>query len=92
MLQIFWILIASAAALAAIAFSSWIPAVVTGVLVVAGAGWVLVSTLSPAVPDRRCPRCGELGLVKIRRGRPGVRCERCGWRDEEMHVAHLDAW
>lgn len=73
---------------------SWdlVPYVVAGILVLGYAVWILVSVLSPARPDRTCPDCGREGLVKIRRGELGVRCECCDFRDEEMHVAYLDEW
>ena len=92
MLQLLWIFMALLAVLLAVAFSTWIPYIVGGVLVAALAFWLLVSTLSPAVPKRTCPKCGGEGLVKIQRGRPGVRCELCDFQDDEMHVAYLDEW
>jgi len=92
MLQLFWIIIALGAIWLAVAFSGWIPYTVGGVLVVGVTAWILASVLSPSSPDRTCPQCGEKGLVKICRGEPGVRCELCGFRDENMHVAYLDDW
>ena len=53
--------------------------------------WILGCTFSPAIPDRRCPRCGQDGLRRLRRGQMlGVRCERCGFVDSEMYRAYLD--
>jgi hypothetical protein len=92
MLQLFWILIVAGVALLAAKFSDWLPQIVGGALVLIGAGWVLTSVLWPSAPDRRCPKCRRRGLVKIRRGEPGVRCELCGFRDETLHVAYLDDW
>ncbi len=87
-----WILfILLGAAIAAWA-SSWLPVAVAGVLVAGFFFWILISTLSPAVPCRICPQCGGEGLVKIRRGVPGVRCEKCDFIDEDLHVAYLDEW
>lgn len=92
-LTLLWLLIAAAVGLLALAFFEWIPAVLVAILVGAGLFWVLGCIFSPAVPDRRCPRCGKEGLVKIRRGEPlGVRCEHCDYRDEERYVAYLDEW
>ncbi|MBI4586880.1 MAG: hypothetical protein HY717_22935 [Planctomycetes bacterium] len=55
--------------------------------------WILGCVFSPARPARRCPRCGEEGLVKLRRGEPvGVRCEKCGYQDKTKYVAYLDEW
>jgi DNA-directed RNA polymerase subunit RPC12/RpoP len=92
MLQLLWIILALGAVWLAVAFSTWIPYTVGGLLVVGVVGWILASVLSPSMPDRTCPGCGEKGLVKICRGKPGVRCERCSFRDENMHVAYLDDW
>lgn len=92
MVQLLWILIAVAAIALAVAFSGWIPYIVGGALAAAFALWILISTLSPAVPDRKCPKCGGEGLVKITKGELGVRCELCGFQDETMHVAYLDEW
>ncbi len=87
-----WILfILLGAAIAAWA-SSWLPVAVAGVLVAGFFFWILISTLSPAIPCRICPQCGGEGLVKIRRGVPGVRCEKCDFIDEDLHVAYLDEW
>ena len=92
MLQLPWFLIAAAAAIVAILFHAWIPYIAVAIFVTAFLAWTLISVLSPAVPDRKCPQCGGNGLVKIRRGEPGVCCELCGFRDEAMHVAYLDDW
>jgi hypothetical protein len=90
--HLLWIVIALGLVYVAVAFSSWIPYIVGGALAGAWAIWVLVSAISPSKPDRRCPRCGKEGLVKIRRGVPGARCEICGYEDEKLHVAYLDDW
>ena len=71
---------------------SWLPVAVAGVFVAGFFFWILISTLSPAIPCRICPQCGGEGLVKIRRGVPGVRCEKCDFIDEDLHVAYLDEW
>jgi len=92
MVAILWLVLIVCGALAAVVLWEWIPALVVVLVVAAATIWVLISTLSPAVPNRECPRCGEQGLVKIRRGEPGVRCERCDFRDETLHVAYLDDW
>ncbi len=87
-----WILfILLGAAIAAWA-GSWLPVAVAGVFVAGFFFWILISTLSPAIPCRICPQCGGEGLVKIRRGVPGVRCEKCDFIDEDLHVAYLDEW
>ncbi len=72
--------------------ASWLPVFVAGVLLAGFFFWILISTLSPAIPSRICPKCGDEGLVKIRRGVPGVRCEECDFIDEDLHVAYLDEW
>ena len=92
MLQLFWIVLALGAALLAAYFRDWLPYLVGGTIVSALALWVIVSTLWPSRPNRKCPKCSREGLVKIRRGRPGVRCELCDFRDEALHVAYLDDW
>ena len=91
-LVIVWLLLALLATALAVTFWAWVPYIVAGGLVLAFAVWILVSVLSPAIPDRTCPGCNKDGLVKIRRGVPGVRCEFCGFVDENMHVAYLDEW
>ena len=70
----------------------WIPSIVGGVILLGFFSWVLISTLSPAIPCRICPKCGQEGLVKLRRGVPGTRCEKCDFVDEDLHVAYLDEW
>ena len=92
LVQVLWILIALGLVYALVAFSGWIPYIVGGILAGAWMLWILISAMSPSKPDRRCPRCGEEGLVKITRGAPGVRCEVCGFEDATMHVAYLDDW
>ena len=92
MLPIVWFLVVALLAYAVYFLWAWIPYIVgVGVALVA-LGWVVVSTLWPSKPDRRCPRCGGEGLVKIERGKPGVRCELCDFRDEDLHVSYLDDW
>jgi hypothetical protein len=52
--------------------------------------WLLVSSLRPAMPDRKCPKCGQESLRLFERGkREGVRCPACGFQDAEMYVAYL---
>lgn len=92
MLSLLWLIIALCAAALAVSFADWLPQFAVGTCVVVWVVWVLASVLSPAVPNRACPRCGQQGLIKIRRGEPGVRCEQCEFRDETMHVAYLDEW
>jgi len=87
-----WLLLALLAVGVAITFWAWVPYIVVGGIVLISVVWILVSVLSPAVPNRSCPSCRRDGLVKIRRGEPGVRCELCGFVDENMHVAYLDEW
>ena len=89
---ILWVVIILLALAVTISSGMWIPAIVGGFLLFAFLAWILISTLSPAVPCRICPGCGEEGLVKIRRGAPGVRCEKCEFVDEDLHVAYLDEW
>ena len=71
--------------------AAWLPYLVGGALALAWLAWTVASTLSPSVkPDRRCPRCREEALEPLRRGSPlGVRCARCGWRDETGHVPNI---
>lgn len=92
LLPLIWIALLVIGILAAVSLWRWIPVAVGAVIVLAALAWVLVSTLSPAVPNRTCPECGEKGLVKMRRGAPGVHCLSCGFRDDSMHVAYLDEW
>lgn len=92
MLPIVWFLIVGLLVYLMFVFSAWLPYIVGGGIAVIVLVWILVSALWPSKPDRRCPRCGGEGLVKIERGKPGVRCELCGFRDETMHVAYLDDW
>lgn len=92
MLQLFWLLLLAGGALVAVYLREWIPYLVGGLVASGLALWVLVSTLWPSRPDRTCPRCSREGLVKLERGKPGVRCELCDYRDENLHVAYLDDW
>ena len=86
-----WVVLVGAGALGAYVFRSWLPPVVAGVLVLVVVAWILGSVFSPAVPDRTCPRCGEDGLVRLRKGQMlGVRCVRCDFVDTEMYRAYLD--
>ena len=79
MLALLWLIIALGAAALAVSFADWLPQIAVGACVVVWGVWVLTSVLSPAVPNRECPRCGQQGLLKIRRGEPGVRCHRQLW-------------
>ena len=92
MVQVLWLLIAAAGLALLVVFSGWIQYMVGGLLLASGALWILISVLSPARPDRKCPKCRKEGLVKIRRGESGVRCEICGFMDGSLHVAYLDDW
>lgn len=92
MLPIVWLLIIGLLAYLVFLFWAWVPYLVGGGLALVAFAWVVVCTLWPSKPDRRCPQCGGEGLVKIERGRPGVRCELCGFQDEAMHVSYLDDW
>lgn len=91
-LSLVWLGVAILAVALVVAWWSVVPYLVVGLLAVSAIVWILVSVLSPAIPDRTCPQCGGEGLVKLRRGEPGVRCELCDFRDESMHVAYLDEW
>ncbi len=52
--------------------------------------WLLVSAMRPAMPDRKCPKCGQESLRLLTPGvREGVRCPSCGFEDAEMYVAYL---
>jgi DNA-directed RNA polymerase subunit RPC12/RpoP len=59
----------------------------SGVLIaICGAAvlWLLVSILSPAKPDRKCPECGNLALERMSEDAlHGLRCTRCGFEDEQ---------
>lgn len=92
LLPLIWLAVAGLAIVLAVVFEVWLPFVVGGLVAAIVLTWILGSTLSPAVPDRRCPRCGaEDGLVRLRRGEMlGVRCRRCGHVDEELYRAYLD--
>jgi hypothetical protein len=92
MLFLVWLFLALVVLGAATLVWGWLPYLVAGLCAAVFLVWVLASVLSPAVPDRTCPACKGEGLVKIRRGELGVRCELCGFRDENMHVAYLDEW
>lgn len=92
MVQIFWLTLISALVWLVASSWSWLRWALLGAIVLSAAAWVFVSTFYPSSPDRTCPRCREAGLVKLRRGEPGVVCERCGFRDESLHVAYLDEW
>jgi hypothetical protein len=92
MIQILWLVLIAAAAILAVRLPSWAAGVAGAALLAVGLAWVLVSTLWPSKPNRTSPRCGKAGLVKIRRGEPGARCELCGFEDPALHVAYLDDW
>ncbi len=54
-----------------------------GAMVLGAVGWVIVSALSPAKPDRRCPQCGAESLERLRADATrGIRCATCLWVDE----------
>ncbi len=92
MIQIVWLLFAALLVFLAWLARDWMPYLVGGVCAASLILWIVVSSLWPSKPDRHCPRCARQGLVKIRRGEPGVRCEYCDFRDDSMHVAYLDDW
>ncbi len=92
MLPIVWFLVVGLLAGVVFVFWAWIPYIVGGGVALVVLIWIVVCALWPSKPDRRCPRCGGEGLVKIQRGRPGVRCELCEFHDETMQVAYLDDW
>jgi len=92
LLPILWIALAVLGVLFVVASWEWIPTAIVCTIVALAAIWILASVLSPAVPNRTCPKCHGEGLVKPRRGELGVRCEICGFADENMHVAYLDEW
>ena len=72
-------------------FGSWLPVIVT-VLVIGALGfWVFGCIFTPAIPDRTCPKCKHEALVRPRKDPMlGVRCENCGFEDAEMYRAYLD--
>ena len=92
MVQILWLAIIGLFIFLTFLIWEWVPYIVGGLLALVFLIWTVVSAISPSKPDRRCPRCEREGLVKIRRGEPGVRCEKCGFCDENLHVAYLDDW
>ncbi len=92
MLHIVWFLVVGLLAGVVFVFWAWIPYIVGGGVALVALIWIVVCALWPSKPDRRCPRCGGEGLLKIQRGKPGVRCELCEFRDEAMQVAYLDDW
>jgi hypothetical protein len=52
--------------------------------------WLTVSAMRPALPDRKCPKCGAEKLRLLTPGvREGVRCEACRFEDPELYVAYL---
>jgi hypothetical protein len=62
---------------------TWFVVVLVG-LVVLPAAWVLVSALSPARSDRRCPACGQEALARRSPdSTQGLVCLACGWADEQ---------
>lgn len=72
-------------------FHTVLPVLVGLVVVGAILFWVFGSVFSPAVPDRKCPRCGEDALARIRKDQMlGVHCENCDFEDENMYRAYLD--
>ena len=62
---------------------TWFVVVSVG-LVVLPAAWVLVSALSPARSDRRCPGCKQEALARRSPdSTQGLVCLACGWADEQ---------
>ncbi len=91
LLQFLWVILVSGALFALVQFRPHFLPVLGALFAAALLFWILGCVFSPARPDRRCPSCGEEGLVKLRRGEPvGVRCEKCGYQDAGKYVAYLD--
>ena len=62
---------------------AWFGAIVA-LLVTVPATWVLISALSPARADRRCPACARETLERRSPdSTQGLACRACGWADEE---------
>ena len=52
--------------------------------------WLLVSSMRPALPDRKCPKCAKESLRLLAPGeRIGARCPECGFEDRELYVPYL---
>lgn len=61
-------------------------------LVVFPVGYLLVSALWPPKADKKCPECGQEGLIPLVPGEgQGTRCTACGHLDEAASTAYLDA-
>jgi len=89
-LPLSWLLIAAAAFAISLAGRAWLPYVVGGSLACGWLAWVLFSALSPAKPDRRCPRCRREALRRLSAASDlGIRCSACGFEDENDHRAYL---
>jgi hypothetical protein len=57
---------------------------VLGAMLLIALGWVVVSSLHPARPDRRCPACTGQTLVRADElSTRGLTCTRCSWSDEQ---------
>ena len=68
----------------------WLGVVVLAVVLAAVILWVTASILWPAKADRRCPVCGEEGLVRMDpEGVRGLRCELCGHSDPDASAWYL---
>jgi hypothetical protein len=52
--------------------------------------WTIISALRPALPDRKCPRCGADALVLIDpQIEFGIRCLQCPHVDREKRIYYL---
>jgi hypothetical protein len=85
------IVVLGLAVLIFVQFKDWLPALVGLVVIGTAVFWILGCVFTPAVADRKCPRCEQETLVRPRKDQMlGVRCENCGFEDQEMYRAYLD--
>jgi len=55
------------------------------------AAWLVLSALSPAKGDMKCPKCGAEALRRLnKQDILGVHCGACGFEDPEMYRPYLD--
>jgi hypothetical protein len=91
LLLLVWLAVLGATTWLAVSFREWLPLMVGGGFAALFLSWVLGCAFSPAVPDRRCPKCKREGLVRLRKHQMlGVRCVRCGYVNPELYRAYLD--